>query len=208
MGNPSMMGSKREEGRSVQDHKKLSEHQSKATRRTTLKRKEERNGTLCYWLMLAAEQTGKILNGYKLLAELATEQPSPVLVVDAFYTEDPPSPIQKKPCAYKDVEDLCFDEREWTQVGIDSLAISRELEYLSPSGGKRIQAYTLPPRAMVSQNGLAQLPRTLMSTRIAMAIDMAGTWVQLKALHKVKQKRCKNNKIHNPRGLKMLMEID
>ncbi|GKC25109.1 hypothetical protein Tco_1027259 [Tanacetum coccineum] len=41
------------------------------------------------------------LNGYKPLAELAMEQPSPVSVVDAFYTEDPPSPIQKKPCAYK-----------------------------------------------------------------------------------------------------------
>nr|GEX76610.1 protein longifolia 2-like [Tanacetum cinerariifolium] len=30
------------------------------------------------------------LNGYKSLVELAMEQPSPVSVVDAFYTEDPP----------------------------------------------------------------------------------------------------------------------
>nr|GEV74344.1 putative reverse transcriptase domain-containing protein [Tanacetum cinerariifolium] len=38
----------------VSDHKQLSDHQSEATRRMTFKRKEERNGTLCYWLMLGA----------------------------------------------------------------------------------------------------------------------------------------------------------
>nr|GEY39193.1 hypothetical protein [Tanacetum cinerariifolium] len=41
--------------RRVSDHKQLSDHQSEATRRTTFKRKEERNGTLCYWLMLAPD---------------------------------------------------------------------------------------------------------------------------------------------------------
>ncbi|GJU58703.1 longifolia 1-like protein [Tanacetum coccineum] len=57
------------------------------------------------------KQTGRKIEWiYKPLAELAMEQPSPVSFVDAFYIEDPPSLIQKKPCAYKDVEDLCFDD--------------------------------------------------------------------------------------------------
>lgn len=34
---------------------------------------------------------------------------------------------------FSDDEDLCFDEREWTQVGIDSLASSRELEQSTSS---------------------------------------------------------------------------
>lgn len=78
------------------------------------------------------------LNEYKSLAEHSMEQPSPVSVLDAFYTEDPPSPIQKKSYAYKDDKDLCFDEREWTQVGIDSLASSRELEQ-STSGFNQVK---------------------------------------------------------------------
>nr|GEU44308.1 hypothetical protein [Tanacetum cinerariifolium] len=58
-------GSKREEGRRV-----LMGHQN-------------------HYINKLAER----LNGYKPLAELAMEQPSPVSVVDAFYTEDPPYPI-------------------------------------------------------------------------------------------------------------------
>ncbi|MFS8017138.1 putative protein LONGIFOLIA [Helianthus anomalus] len=58
--------------------------------------------------------------GYKPMAE----QPSPVSVLDAFYTEDAPSPIKKKSHAFKDDEDSCFDEQEWTQV--DDLISSTE----------------------------------------------------------------------------------
>ncbi|XP_071703516.1 protein LONGIFOLIA 1-like [Rutidosis leptorrhynchoides] len=67
--------------------------------------------------------------GYKPMAELAMlaiEQPSPVSVLDAFYTEDAPSPIQKTSYAFKEDEDLCFDEREWSQVGIDNFPTSTE----------------------------------------------------------------------------------
>ncbi|KAF5763740.1 putative protein LONGIFOLIA 1/2 [Helianthus annuus] len=59
--------------------------------------------------------------GYKPMAE----QPSPVSVLDAFYTEDVPSPMKKKSYAFKDDEDSCFDEQEWSQV--DDLTSSTEL---------------------------------------------------------------------------------
>ncbi|XP_071693770.1 uncharacterized protein [Rutidosis leptorrhynchoides] len=69
------------------------------------------------------------LMGYKPITELVTlavEQPSPVSVLDEFYNEDTTSPIQKKSYTFKDDEDLCFDEREWGQVGIDNLVSSTE----------------------------------------------------------------------------------
>ncbi|KAI3665820.1 hypothetical protein L6452_44455 [Arctium lappa] len=71
---------------------------------------------------------------YKPMAELAMptiEQPSPVSVLDAFYTEEAPSPIQKKSYAFKDDEDLRFDEPEWNQVGIDNLVSTTELDQSS-----------------------------------------------------------------------------
>ncbi|XP_024974659.1 protein LONGIFOLIA 2-like [Cynara cardunculus var. scolymus] len=71
---------------------------------------------------------------YKPMAELAMptiEQPSPVSVLDAFYSEDAPSPIQKKSYAFKDDEDLRFDEPEWNQVGIDNFVSSTELDQSS-----------------------------------------------------------------------------
>lgn len=34
------------------------------------------------------------------LAKLTVEQPSPVSVLDAFYVEDTPSPVKKKPSAF------------------------------------------------------------------------------------------------------------
>lgn len=48
--------------------------------------------------------------GYKPMAELAMlaiEQPSPVSVLDAFYTEDTPSPIKKKSNAFKGMSLVC-----------------------------------------------------------------------------------------------------
>ncbi|KAK9061765.1 hypothetical protein SSX86_018948 [Deinandra increscens subsp. villosa] len=38
------------------------------------------------------------------------EQPSPVSVLDAFYTEDTPSPVKKKSNAFSDAENLHFEE--------------------------------------------------------------------------------------------------
>ncbi|KAI7744778.1 hypothetical protein M8C21_005134, partial [Ambrosia artemisiifolia] len=67
------------------------------------------------------------LMGYKPMAE----QPSPVSVLDAFYTEDTPSPVKKKSYAFKEDEELCFDERDWSQVGIDNLASSTESNQFS-----------------------------------------------------------------------------
>ncbi|CAH1424976.1 unnamed protein product [Lactuca virosa] len=71
---------------------------------------------------------GERLIEYKTMAE----QPSPVSVLDAFYTEETMSPMKKKSYRFKDDEDLHFDEQEWSQVGIDNLV---ELNQ-SPSGVK------------------------------------------------------------------------
>ncbi|KAJ9564475.1 hypothetical protein OSB04_000441 [Centaurea solstitialis] len=71
---------------------------------------------------------------YKPMAELAMatmEQPSPVSVLDAFYMEEAPSPIQKKSYAFKDDEDLRFDEPEWNQVEIDNLVSTTEQDQSS-----------------------------------------------------------------------------
>ncbi|CAI9263049.1 unnamed protein product [Lactuca saligna] len=53
------------------------------------------------------------------LPKLTVEQPSPVSVLDVFYTEDTPSPINKKDTAFNDYEALEFEENqetEWKQV--------------------------------------------------------------------------------------------
>ncbi|CAH1420948.1 unnamed protein product [Lactuca virosa] len=53
------------------------------------------------------------------LPKLTIEQPSPVSVLDVFYTEDTPSPINKKDTDFNDYEALDFEENqetEWNQV--------------------------------------------------------------------------------------------
>ncbi|XP_071735103.1 protein LONGIFOLIA 1-like [Rutidosis leptorrhynchoides] len=50
-----------------------------------------------------------------------TEQPSPVSVLDVFYTEDTPSPVKKKSFAFSDDEKLHFEEAQ-DQTRIDYLA--------------------------------------------------------------------------------------
>ncbi|KAI3762003.1 hypothetical protein L1987_52426 [Smallanthus sonchifolius] len=55
------------------------------------------------------------------LVKLTTEQASPVSVLDAFYVEDMPSPVKKKPNAFNDYDNLRIDETEWNQVGIYNL---------------------------------------------------------------------------------------
>ncbi|XP_024978332.1 protein LONGIFOLIA 1-like [Cynara cardunculus var. scolymus] len=42
------------------------------------------------------------------LAKLTMEQPSPVSVLDAFYTETTPSPVKKKPNPFDDMENTCM----------------------------------------------------------------------------------------------------
>ncbi|KAD3640985.1 hypothetical protein E3N88_30208 [Mikania micrantha] len=79
----------------------------------------------CDWTQKNDNKFAERLMGYKQMVE----QPSPVSVLDAFYTEDAPSPVKKK--SY-DVEDLCFDEREWSQGGTDNLMGSTELNQLTP----------------------------------------------------------------------------
>ncbi|KAM0058276.1 putative protein LONGIFOLIA [Helianthus debilis subsp. tardiflorus] len=66
------------------------------------------------------------------------EQPSPVSILDAFYTEDTPSPVKKKSYDFKDDEDLCFDGREWSQMGTDNLVSITESNQLS-SGFSKIK---------------------------------------------------------------------
>ncbi|XP_023770799.1 protein LONGIFOLIA 1 isoform X1 [Lactuca sativa] len=53
------------------------------------------------------------------LPKITIEQPSPVSVLDVFYTEDTPSPLNKKDTAFNDYEALDFEENqetEWNQV--------------------------------------------------------------------------------------------
>lgn len=84
------------------------------------------------WTQENKNKFAERLMGYKPMTELAMltmEQPSPVSVLDAFYTEDTPSPIKKKSYGFKDDEDLCLDEQEWSQVGIDNLVSSTQLNH-------------------------------------------------------------------------------
>ncbi|XP_076885151.1 protein LONGIFOLIA 1-like [Bidens hawaiensis] len=81
------------------------------------------------WTQENKNKYAERLMGYKQMAE----QPSPVSVLDAFFTEDTPSPVKNKLYAFKDNEDLCFDEQEWSQVGLyNSMSgCSTELTQLS-----------------------------------------------------------------------------
>ncbi|XP_076883346.1 protein LONGIFOLIA 1-like isoform X2 [Bidens hawaiensis] len=90
----------------------------------------EQEVTSKYWTQENKNKYAERLMGYKQMAE----QPNPVSVLDAFYTEDTPSPVKNKSYAFKDNEDLCFDEREWSQVGIynSMSSCSTELTQLSP----------------------------------------------------------------------------
>ncbi|KAF5769914.1 putative protein LONGIFOLIA [Helianthus annuus] len=45
-------------------------------------------------------------------AKHTIEQPSPVSVLDAFYTEETPSPVKKKSIAFNDVENLHYEETQ------------------------------------------------------------------------------------------------
>nr|XP_043638730.1 protein LONGIFOLIA 1-like [Erigeron canadensis] len=81
------------------------------------------------WTQENKNKFAEKLPGYKPMTELAIptlEQPSPVSVLDAFCTEETLSPIRKRSYAFNDDEDLCIEEREWSQVGIDSLVSSRK----------------------------------------------------------------------------------
>ncbi|KAK1438927.1 hypothetical protein QVD17_04740 [Tagetes erecta] len=80
------------------------------------------------WIHEHKNKIAERLMGYKPTAE----QPSPVSVLDSFYTEDTPSPIKKIYYPFKDGEELCFDEQEWSQMGINNLVSSTELNQLSP----------------------------------------------------------------------------
>ncbi|KAI7751386.1 hypothetical protein M8C21_021489, partial [Ambrosia artemisiifolia] len=73
------------------------------------------------WTRETKNKFAERLMGYKPMAE----QPSPVSVLDAFYTEDTPSPIKKTSYALEDYEDSCIDELEWSQV--DDLISSTNL---------------------------------------------------------------------------------
>ncbi|CAI9272616.1 unnamed protein product [Lactuca saligna] len=48
-------------------------------------------------------------------AKHTMEQPSPVSVLDAFYTEDPPSPVKKKSNSFNDDENLHFEEAQYSE---------------------------------------------------------------------------------------------
>ncbi|GJU74249.1 zinc finger, GRF-type containing protein [Tanacetum coccineum] len=128
------------------------------------------------------------LNGYKPLAELAMEQPSPVSVVDAFYTEDPPSPIQKKPCAYKDVEDLCFDDLQKIINIVSDAAKQRLKKKGMPLPPWRRADYVKAKRwvveVMATANGytiddaiyrLTKLLRSLLNGRLARTISASSS---------------------------------
>ncbi|KAM0039949.1 putative protein LONGIFOLIA [Helianthus debilis subsp. tardiflorus] len=77
------------------------------------------------------------------LAKLTVDQASPVSVLDAFYVEDTPSPVKKKPNAFNDYSNFCIDETEWNQVGVYNLATHtdasefHQTEVLSFTDGKR-----------------------------------------------------------------------
>ncbi|KAI7741407.1 hypothetical protein M8C21_000867 [Ambrosia artemisiifolia] len=58
------------------------------------------------------------------------EQPSPVSVLDAFYTEDTPSPVKKKSIAIYDVENSTYEEAQ-DQSRMNKLANSTKLDQYS-----------------------------------------------------------------------------
>lgn len=63
------------------------------------------------------------------------EQPSPVSVLDAFYTEDPPSPVKKKSNSFNDEENLHFEETvysEFNSVKLENIkTLVRQIELLN-----------------------------------------------------------------------------
>ncbi|MFS7948016.1 putative protein LONGIFOLIA [Helianthus anomalus] len=77
------------------------------------------------------------------LAKLTVDQASPVSVLDAFYVEDTPSPVKKKPNAFNDYSNFCIDETEWSQVGVYNLATRtdasefHQTELLNSTDGER-----------------------------------------------------------------------
>ncbi|KAI3722488.1 hypothetical protein L2E82_33527 [Cichorium intybus] len=54
-------------------------------------------------------------------AKHTMEQPSPVSVLDAFYTEDPPSPVTKKSNVFNDEENLDFEDAEESEFNSTKL---------------------------------------------------------------------------------------
>ncbi|XP_076936754.1 protein LONGIFOLIA 1-like [Bidens hawaiensis] len=56
-------------------------------------------------------------------AKHTMEQPSPVSVLDAFYTEDTPSPVKKKFNAFNDVENVNFEEAQDQYSGFNTMKL-------------------------------------------------------------------------------------
>ncbi|KAK9054038.1 hypothetical protein SSX86_025114 [Deinandra increscens subsp. villosa] len=80
------------------------------------------------------------------LAKLTMEQTSPISVLDAFYLEDAPSPVNKKTNAFNDYGNLRIDEPEWNQVGIYNPVTGtdagdfHQIELLSSSDGEKTES--------------------------------------------------------------------
>ncbi|KAI7742747.1 hypothetical protein M8C21_022025 [Ambrosia artemisiifolia] len=80
------------------------------------------------------------------LAKLTMDQASPVSVLDAFYVEDTPSPVKKKPNTFTDYDNLRFDETEWNQEGIYNFTARidasefHQTELLNSTDGERAKS--------------------------------------------------------------------
>ncbi|KAD7478621.1 hypothetical protein R6Q59_005633 [Mikania micrantha] len=79
------------------------------------------------WTRENKNKFAESLMGYKPMAE----QPSPISILDTFYTKDTSSPIKKKTYAFKDDDDPCFDEQESIRVRTDDLISSTKLYELT-----------------------------------------------------------------------------
>ncbi|KAL8229194.1 hypothetical protein R6Q57_014094 [Mikania cordata] len=102
------------------------------------------------WTRENKNKFAESLMGYKPMPE----QPSPISILDAFYTEDTSSPIKKKTYAFKDDDDPCFDEQESIRVRTDDLISSTKLyEQTSRSHDIKIQKL----RAKCSSNSIIKL---------------------------------------------------
>ncbi|KAI3794003.1 hypothetical protein L1987_36628 [Smallanthus sonchifolius] len=71
-------------------------------------------------------------------AKHTMEQPSPVSVLDAFYTEDTPSPVKKKYDAFNDVENLHFEEAQ-DQSRMTKLQNSTNLDQYSEFNAMKLE---------------------------------------------------------------------
>ncbi|KAK1440776.1 hypothetical protein QVD17_06607 [Tagetes erecta] len=105
-----------------------SENDSKVTRtkwaqevNSPFRPKENHKGNIAEWL---TEEKSTVDH-----TKHTMEQPSPVSVLDAFYTEDTPSPVKKKVIAFNDYENLQLKEQE--QARINNLPNSTNLDQYS-----------------------------------------------------------------------------